>query len=238
MKGISMNRKHLLLTLAATALTLGIQSASAADLPPVVESPSWYVSLFGGVSFMDELETSYSIYATPGYSADVETDLGFLVGGAIGTHLSDDFRVELEVAYSQHDVDKVNFCYAGCTTSGGVGDFGILTFMGNLWWDMPLGSNFSPYIGGGAGLAIVDANGVGYAPPGIPAFDGSEVAFAFQLGAGLRWMAWEGGSFDIGYRFRGIDGPTFDNIGAPGLSDFDADFFFSHNIIAGITFGF
>ena len=115
------NKTRLLLTLATTALTLGVQSASAADLPPVVEEPGWYATLFGGVSFMDDLETEYSYSATPGYELEVETDTGFIVGGALGTHLgavglSDAFRAELEVAFSSFDVDDVE--YAGVNYGG------------------------------------------------------------------------------------------------------------------------
>ena len=118
------------------------------------------------------------------------------------------------------------------------GDFDILTFMANIWWDWDLGSGFAPYIGGGAGLAIVDANDVGYAgTPDTPVFDSSELGFAFQAGAGFRWMAWETVGFDIGYRFRGYDGQSFDAV-LPNSGDFDADFFFTHNIIAGLTFNF
>jgi len=65
------------------------------------------------------------------------------------------------------------------------------------------------------------------------------VTFAFQVGAGLRWAVLENVTLDVGYRLRGIDGPDFEHTDVTsGLSDFDADWMWSHNVIAGITFGF
>ena len=114
--------------------------------------------------------------------------------------------------------------------------------MANLWYDVPLSEELKPYFGGGAGIAIVDGD-VGYDPVAFPdfspIFDQSKVAFAFQAGAGLRWRAWENVTLDVGYRLRGIDGPTFDSeVTGPDLTiDYDADWIFSHNIIGGISFG-
>lgn len=240
-----MGKKLLLMAAAAGAMTLGMAATQAADLEPVVAPAEWYVSLFGGVSFLDDVKTDYTFDNGPGnYSADIETDVGFIIGGAIGTHLTDDLRVELEVAYSENDVDQIKYDDAAGVDSGTYdahGKFGILTFMANLWYDVPLSEDLKPYIGGGAGVAIVDAD-PGYSdfPDFDPIFDSSEVAFAFQVGAGLRWRAWENITLDVGYRLRGIDGPNFDSevSQVPGTSDYDADLILSHNIIAGVSFGF
>lgn len=231
-----MSKKVLLGTVAAVGLTLGVATAGAADIDtvaPMADAPSWYVSLFGGASWLDDVHTEYN---EPGpYEIDALTDTGFIVGGAIGTHLWEDFRVELEVAYSENDVDKIE--YDG-EKYGGTGDFSFLTFMGNLWFDIPLSEELKPYVGGGAGVAIVDAKDVGYDDGGVNIeYDSSEVAFAFQLGAGLRWMVAENIALDVGYRFRGIDGPTFDDAGDGGSGQ-NADWMYSHNVIGGVSFGF
>lgn len=240
-----MVKKELLLAVAATALVLGISSARAADIDPVVEPAGWYVSLFGGASWLDEVKTDYSFDSFPDdeYQADIGTDVGFIIGGAVGTHLTEDLRVELEVAYSENDVDKITYTdFFGDTTvyDAVSGKFGILTFMANLWYDVPLSEELTPYIGGGAGVAIVDAD-VGYDDFADfdPIFDNSEVAFAFQVGAGLRWHVWENVALDVGYRLRGIDGPNFDSevTQIPGTSSYDADWMWSHNVIGGISFG-
>ena len=82
---------RLLMAVAAGAMALGIASAQAADVEPVADPADWYVSLFGGVSFLDEVDTSYHFdNAGPiDFGADVETDTGFIIGGALGAHLTE-----------------------------------------------------------------------------------------------------------------------------------------------------
>ena len=239
-----MGNKQFLGAVAGAALALGISSAKAADIEAAVEPASWYVSLFGGVSWLEKVKTDYQFDGnTLNYEANTDTDIGFIVGGAAGTHLTDDLRVELEVAYSENKGDSIDFTNGGGaqTEYDGYSKFGILTFMANIWYDVPLSEELKPYIGGGAGVAIIDAN-VGYDdfPDFDPIFDESRVAFAFQVGAGLRWQGWENVTLDVGYRLRGIDGPNFESevTQIPRTSDFDADWIWSHNVIAGVSFGF
>jgi opacity protein-like surface antigen len=231
-----MGKKLLLGTVAVAGLSIGVLSAHAADMEPMAEPAGWYVSLFGGASFLDDVEFNYD-YDGDSRTVNAETDTGFIIGGAIGTHLTDDLRVELEVAYSENDNDKFNFEreFGSYDISG---SFQILTFMANLWYDIPLSDTLTPYLGGGAGVAVVDGE-VTYEPDDgdDTAFDSSEVAFAFQLGAGLRWHAFENITFDVGYRLRGVDGPSF-NGDFPKASDYDADMMISHNIIGGVSLGF
>jgi opacity protein-like surface antigen len=233
-----MGKKQLLIAVAAGAMVLGMASAQAADLEPAAAPAEWYVSLFGGASFLDEVETDYK-YSGDSFTFDAkERDTGFIVGGAIGTHLMESLRVELEVAYSENDFDEVNF-EDGFGAYDVEGSYDALTFMANLWYDIPLSDSLSPYVGGGAGLAIVDGE-MTYQPDDgdDTAYDSTEVAFAFQLGAGLRWAAFENITFDLGYRLRGIDGPSFGNSDFPNASDYDAGWIITHNIIGGVSVGF
>jgi opacity protein-like surface antigen len=239
-----MTKQPLLMAAAAGAMLLGMSAAKAADIEPVIEPVGWYVTLFGGVSFLDDVKTDYEFDDSPGFTngADSDTDVGFIVGGAIGTHLTEDLRVELEAAYSENDVDEIRYIdgVGNDTDYYGHGKFGLLTIMANLWYDVPLSEELKPYLGGGAGIAVVNGD-VGYDPVEFPdydpIFDESRVAFAFQLGAGLRWQAWENVTLDVGYRLRGIDGPDFDSEVVFVSGDYEADWMWSHNIIAGISFG-
>jgi opacity protein-like surface antigen len=243
LRAISMGKKHLLMAVAAGAMVLGMASAQAADLEPVAAPAEWYVSLFGGASWLEDVETDYSYPGFGPIGNEAETDVGFIIGGAAGTHLTEDIRVELEVAYSENEVDHFVFHDDDGTsdTYEGTGHFSFLTFMANVWYDIPLSEELKPYLGGGAGIAIVDANKVGYGEDeNAPVYDSSEVAFAFQLGAGLRWAVSDNIMLDVGYRLKGIDGPRFDNVEdvVPNSSKYDADFIWIHNVIAGVSFGF
>jgi opacity protein-like surface antigen len=244
--GFDVINKQLFMAVAASALVLGVSSARAADIEPVVQPPEWYVSLFGGLSWLDDVKTHYKYigYEDDGtYHNSIQTDTGFIVGGALGTHLTDDLRAEIEAAYSENDVHKIKYDAPDGRNGSydGHGHFGTLTFMANLWYDVPLSETVKPYIGGGAGVAIVDGK-VGYNDSASfdPIFDDSSLEFAFQLGAGLRWQAWENVTLDIGYRLRGVDGPSFNSktTAFQGTTDYDANWMWSHNLIAGISFGF
>lgn len=230
-----MKKKHLLLAVAAGAMVIGMSSARAADIEPAMEPAGWYVSLFGGVSFLDNVETNYD-YIGENDGNEADTDTGFIVGGAVGTHITDDIRVELEVAYSENDVNSIRFTDDDQDANyDGEGSFDILTFMANLWYDVPLSDSINPYIGGGVGLAIVDGETT-YSPDNT-AYDSTEVAFAFQVGAGLRLDVSDNITLDVGYRLRGIDGPSFGNSVFPNSGDYEADLMISHNVIAGVSFG-
>ncbi|MGE0008819.1 MAG: hypothetical protein AB7S92_24970 [Parvibaculaceae bacterium] len=74
-----MVKKHLLMAVAAGAIALGTSSARAADIEPVVEPAAWYISLFGGVSFLDDVKTKYEYVGYDGtYEAKINTDTGFI----------------------------------------------------------------------------------------------------------------------------------------------------------------
>jgi opacity protein-like surface antigen len=131
-----------------------------------------------------------------------------------------------------------------------------LFILANLWFGLPISSTFSPYIGGGVGVAHVDANF------GVPPFatnltvtnevsakiNADDWALAYQVGAGLLIALSDHVAIDLGYRFKGIhnvnlDDPVF--CGGedchPPVVDFKADDNFSiHEHVAqiGLTIGF
>jgi opacity protein-like surface antigen len=86
-----------------------------------------------------------------------------------------------------------------------------LFILANLWFGFPLSSTFSPYFGGGVGVAHVDGDfGVGAFPTGKESdtFSASIGAdswnFAYQIGAGLLIALSDHFAIDLGYRFKGI----------------------------------
>ena len=229
-----MGPKLLLTTVAAAALTMGAVPASSADVEPTMVPDSWYVILFGGVASLENFDVTYEVN---GELDDADADVdgsGFILGGAIGTHLMEDIRVELEASYSESNVDSLDFS-SGTDPDPVDGKVEFLTVLANIWYDVPLSDEIKPYIGGGAGVAIVDGD-IAYID-GQTAFDSTEVAFAFQGGGGLRWAVSDHVTLDIGYRFKGVDGPSFSGSDT-GASDADTDWMFGHNLIGGISLGF
>lgn len=234
-----MSKKALLASVAAAALSLGMATARAADIEPVAESASWYVSFFGGATWLDDVDTRYD------FGADRErneagTERGMIIGGAIGTWLTDDLRVEFEVAYSDNRVDSVHYESENNQVDGvydATGYSRTLTFMGNIWYDVPVSDWVTPYIGGGAGIAFIDGE-TRYLDNGEKPYDSSETGLAFQAGAGLRFAVLDNVTLDVGYRLRGVEGVKFGDSDFAASSDYDADTIISHNIIGGVSIGF
>lgn len=227
-------RKLLLGAVASTALCLGAMQASAADIVEAVPEPmgwSWYVSVFGGWSFSAELDGDFN-YGSTDYDVDLDLDDGFTAGIAVGAHINEWLRGEVELSGNWHDADDE-------VVVGGTydidGDVDATFLLANLWFDIPLGDVFRPYVGGGIGFGRLDLD-LDTTTGNI--FDDDDWGFAYQLGAGVAFGFTENIAFDVGYRFKAINNAEFDlddDWGTDG--DLEADYH-SHNIIAGIRIGF
>jgi opacity protein-like surface antigen len=215
--GVPHVRSTLLAAVAAASLGLAAGPALAADVavPEPVSDTFWYVGLFGGASFADDIEFEDDIG-----EVELGLDTGFNVGGVLGVDFSDYFRGEVELSYAQYGLDD-------CEAEGLVkcappdGDLSAFYALANLWFDFDVGG-FSPYIGGGVGGAMLDIDSP-------PIGDDSAWGLAFQAGGGIRFDLGETVSVDLGYRFKGIPDIS--------LGDFDSELY-SHNAQIGVMFEF
>jgi opacity protein-like surface antigen len=161
-----------------------------------------------------------------------EVDNGLIFGGTIGAQLNENFRAEIEVSHASldtksHATEKVEYPVETLTVidggriyeNKGDGDLDELFILANLWFGFPLSSTFSPYFGGGIGVANVDADfGVGRFATNMQAGNDISVkvkaddwALAFQLGAGLLIGLSDHFAIDLGYRFKAIHDVDLDD---------------------------
>ena len=213
-----MRNKSAFLATTAVALFLGAGQAQSGDL---------YVSVLGGLNWQPDNSGSVNFItccpqdATASFSSDVDT--GFVLGGAIGTHLdkwAQGLRVELEVSYRRNDIGGEHHLFmtgsegfADGPISGNSSNFAILA---NVWYDIDMGWKVVPYIGGGAGWAKSRVDAVAaittsdlFTPTST--WDNTEQennGFAYQLGAGFNYPVAPGIDLGLGYRF--FRGPSFD----------------------------
>jgi opacity protein-like surface antigen len=255
------------------------QTVQAADLEPVVEEQArlrGYVSLFGGRKWGDgdvDLTWLRHVDCPPQSACPVdregelhsEVDDGWIVGGAIGTQLSENFWAEIEVSHARLDTDTdveerllgLDQSVLNAVIDSDEDRLRELFVLANLWFGVPLAGVFSAYLGGGLGIAHVDAE-LGFEPSlveGKPSSDTPSVSmeadgwsFAYQLGVGLLIGLSENVVSDIGYRLKiipnvDLDDPVF--CGGeecdPPVVEFEADDDFDileHVAQIGITFGF
>lgn len=227
--------KSLLTGVSAAALLLTVATASAGGNDPMGADSGWYASLFGGASILQDFDNDYN-YAGGKTGVDLETDVGFVVGVAAGKRIWESFRADVEIAYSNNNADGFDFD-TGVAPYPADGDVDSLTVLANLWYDHDMGSGFTPYVGGGAGIGVVwgDYNQSVPAAPG-KLVDGSDVGFAFQVGAGVNYALTEAIDLTVGYRFKGIlDLSLNSTIAASGDKKGDL---YSHSVIAGIVWKF
>ena len=223
---------RLLAGVSAMALTLGWNSAHAADA--AVEVPAaqdlWYVTLFGGASFPNKVKT-HSDYYNQDFAMDFDT--GFVVGGVVGRRINDAFRVEGELSYARYKASSYDEgVFHGYPADG---DLSATYLLANVWADVAQFGDAKLYVGGGIGAAYVtadttwDGHDYGYGSGGW--------GFAGQLGAGVTYALAQNIDLDFGYRFKAVSAVDFDS-SRDSAAEFSNGKLNSHNLQLGVTFKF
>ena len=140
-----------------------------------------------------------------GTNGDASFDPGFGGSLAVGYHVFDSVRVELEAVADASDIDRASPITAG---RAGTGDTITMGGFVNGAYDIDTGTAFTPYIGGGLGVLRIDAE---YGAFGA---DDEDVMPAYQVLTGVSWQVVRQTALTLGYRYRRTIGdPRFD---APG----------------------
>ncbi len=245
-----MKRLHSCIALWVTLLTLplGLGSVSAQPLPsagsPLEDKPTgWYGSITPGVvlgypvevnseAFNVDIPPVLGVAVPPVQVAPVEisvdTDTGFAINGAVGYQF-EQARVELDLGYSQNNTNSV--AINGGAVAPVDGRFDVWTLSANGFYDIPTGSAWRPYIGGGVGVASLGANNVAVDLPvlGEAVLDDSGISPIFQAQTGVAYDFSERASAYVGYRLQAVPGTNFqiENV------DFEADTVFINTFQAG-----
>jgi opacity protein-like surface antigen len=175
--GDSSMKVRLLAGVSALALTFGWNSANAAE--PAVEVPAaqdlWYVTLFGGASFPNDVKT-HADYYNNDFSMDFDT--GFVIGGVVGKRINDMFRVEGELSYARYKANTYDEgIFHGYPADG---DLSATYLLANVWADVARFGDAKLYVGGGIGAAYVTPTQLGVVTP-----------MDTDLAAGVSPASWE-----------------------------------------------
>lgn len=128
-----------------------------------------YISGAVGIGIPEKLKSTYE--------GDADMDTGLALNGAIGYNFGG-ARLEAAVGYQKHDFSNSD------------DDISLLTVMANAYYDIDTGSDITPYIMAGAGMAHVDMS-----------WDETDDVFAWQVGAGLGFKVADCTTLDLGYRY-------------------------------------
>lgn len=93
---------------------------------------------------------------------------------------------------------------------------GISTLSGlvNVYYDLPTGTAFEPYVGAGVGVANASANNVSATYPGTTSgtsLSGSSLALVYQLMAGVSYNVSPSTAVTLGYRYFNVGAQSFNS---------------------------
>ena len=113
--------------------------------------------------------------------AEIEFDTGFNVGGSVGYNFGNNLRAEGEVAYRAADISDITALGISASSVGFIvtGDVEVISFMANAFYDIPTGSDWTPFVGAGLGAAMVSLSLLGA--------DDDDTVLAYQIGAGVSY---------------------------------------------------
>jgi opacity protein-like surface antigen len=170
--------------------------------------------------------TTLDVAAGTPYGWKTEFDNGMGYSAEFGARYSNGFRTGLELSYTKADVDTHTgvtlgggsidaldaASIAGSPTALGVtvadvvadgrGDISSTSVFANAYYDFNRNSVLQPYVGAGIGFSDVN---VKYNPSGIGVIDDGESKLAYQVKAGLTWMAGESWEVYGEYAYRATD---------------------------------
>lgn len=233
-------------TLLAAATTLAIAPAAYAG-------DGIYGAIGAGINYMhpDNDVSNDSVGGAAPYTFDSEADYNNGIGiyVALGKHIGNGFRAELEGSYRNNDIRHIAVkgpVYSGFPPSTISGDTKTYGVMANLIYDFEGLSDFvTPYLGAGAGVAFIDHDIVGNntaagAVPASPltiAYAADKAAFAYQGIAGLAFDLADDLILDISYRYFAVDKPTvaatLNGVAAGIKTEYE-----THSLFAGLRWSF
>ena len=190
--------------LAGILFSLSIAGVSCADPGKgTAQSSGLYLSLTPSVIWPFSVDTKSSSLS-PGRT---RTRWGEGISGGLG-YRTGDFRLEGEMMYGRSDADRIDFSGGGGDLSGYY-DFWSATL--NLYYDVPTGTKFRPYVGAGAGGVLFDAHDLtltGFAPT-----RGRNTLYTYRLMAGVSYVLTDAWRLILGYRYIAMSGQDYETGG-------------------------
>ena len=185
--------KLLITTITTMIATLSATVAFASDAGP-------YVSVGAGVFTVPDSKLYDSSGATGPWQ--ISYDTGYSVNGAVGYEFGANVRTEFEAAYRHADTNSLTPLGGGFHYKS---DISLASLLANFFYDVKLSHGFTPYLGGGLGVAFVDikkGNVIVVSPlGGYNTSNSSDTVFAYQIGAGVTYALTPKVSLDAGYRY-------------------------------------
>lgn len=195
--------------------------------PPLRAEDGFYVGLVGIAAFseIDDTENKGSLGGNT--VNDGESDLVGGLGGVLGYQFAvpgGSIRAESDVHYRfRFDYDEARPIIDNALPFAGLdSNLASLTALANVNYAIDIGSDFTPYLGGGLGATYYSAENEFHdlVPGGLgqASDDTTGVNFTWTAGAGVIWDASERFYLLLGYRYIDLGDIDFGTFAAGGIN--------------------
>lgn len=161
------------------------------------------VCVFGvGTAYAEEVKTRQYFTVKGGVDKYHDFETGLAIMGSWGSYLTESLRVETEVSYRTSSVSGSAYIPLLGLTSGEVTLSNVGAMLNGVY-ELDIHPNLRPYVIGGVGGSLYLWELDFQTRYGGGSLDGSEFAFAYQGGGGLRYVINAAWALEVEYRFFG-----------------------------------
>ncbi|PNU20893.1 hypothetical protein C2E25_04695 [Geothermobacter hydrogeniphilus] len=190
---------------------------------------TFYSQLNAGAGLLNDADNSsadgtFITQSDPGVMASLS--LGYALPESSAYHGG---RVEIEAAWRQNAVDKVEFVEGKFAGDGDITAWSLLLCS---YGERRNRTPWTPYFGAGLGVASISLDTVTVA--GSPLADDDDLVLAYQVGLGVDYAINPRWKLDLGYRYFGTTSPSFKD--ATG-EEFDGEYD-NHSFMVGLRASF
>jgi len=218
-----------------SVLAVLVPSVSSAEMA----FTDMYVGGFAGTVFgVDAQGENASLLANDSLIAKQDFDPSgeFALGLVFGARVAPNVRAEVELSYSNSNVDGTKLTLRTPGSFDSKGDLSSTSLLVNAWYDFETNSSWRPYVGGGIGYTSVDADVDAAVAPAN--FSDSDGGFSYQIGFGVTFPVGQSGTIDIGYRYRETPNLKLTSGGMGGTAAFDDIDFKAQTVQIGYNYRF
>jgi outer membrane protein W len=176
------------------------------------DSGKWYGKLYGGASVLGDQTINQTGVAAAGATGKNENDSGFLAGGSVGYHYSNNLSAELAWDYITNDA--TNKFSDGTNFNDGDFSSSIFFLNGRYTFDPVMQTKFRPYLG--AGIGYVEEIDMDLNTGGVETSYSQDGEIAYQLMAGASYPVTERIDLDAGVRYVRVDSINLKREGGTG----------------------
>ncbi len=188
-----------------------VQTAAAILMLPLMSAPahsqgvSSYASVFGGVSYAEESDLRVKLTGPITILGTMHYLNGGTGGVALGRRWANGNALEGELAYSRDRFDYENL--VGIGTIAVDGDIKTYTLMANGFHFFENESAVTPYVGAGAGIALMRVSAL--AEGNTARFRDDDIGFAYQAIFGISTRIARQTDLALEYRYSGTSKASF-----------------------------